>query len=1112
MKLLNKIPIITLICLSFCFQRTIAMEFDFQKLLPEGKPSFGAVTGIIQDELGFMWFSTKSGLYKYDGKKVTSYVHDPSNTNSLVDNILISIYLDSRGDIWIGTLGFGLDRFNPRTGNFTHFKHNSNNPSSIANDTINDILEDKEGNVWIATQQGLDRFDTEKEQFIHHKSIKNKLSTISDRQVRTLYVDRKGTLWVGTGSPYPNNGGGPMDGGLNRYNPKTETFTRFQHDPDNPYSLSNNKISAIYEDNNGVLWVGTANNMLHIMKNKDGSFERMKYESGHTEKLSIPPYTGNKKSEAITFITQDSASAYWLGTNRSGLFYFNPKEGSLVQMSGANNRVSIIRDERVRTTHTSRDGIIWFGTNEGNIYHIDPVQNKLKHTLYEDKVNCFYQDADCTIWVGTDNNLGKSNKNGEDLERVTVDNNEIRVIYKDKGENIWIGTNHGLYLFDKIGNKPLKSWKNDPKNPQSISNSTVYSIFEDSNENLWIGSQNGLNLLDRPTGLLTRFYAFPSQSDNNLGPNFVSSIIEDHKGNIWTSNWKHGGVNLFNPENKSFKHYLQGTNVAMLLEDHAGELWAGTIHGLYRFNTKLNIFEPFNIVGFKSALYDVKSIREDKEHNLWLTTQFEIISINQERDELSVFGQNYGLNMKPFTYLSAYVTTNNEIFFGCEDGYYSFFPSELTTRNTPPEIVFAELHLGDVKITEFDGGPLKERLNDQKELRLKNNQNIFSIDLALIDYSDPEKNHLSYMLENYDLNWKQENADAKAYYFDVPAGEYTFRVKGVNYYGIWAEKEIRIVIMPPLWKTRPAYLVYALLLFSLIFAFDRYKRKRIIQKEHQKSQERELAQAKEIEKAYSELKATQAQLIQSEKMASLGELTAGIAHEIQNPLNFVNNFSEVNKELLEEMNEEIEKGNYDEVKDIATDLIGNEEKINYHGKRADSIVKGMLQHSRSPTGQKELTDINKLADEYLRLAYHGLRAKDKSFNATMNTIFDETLDKINVIPQDMGRVILNLITNAFYVVHKKQQQQPSGYEPTVTVATRKTEKQIVISVEDNGSGIPQSAIDKIFQPFFTTKPSGEGTGLGLSMSYEIVTKTHGGELKVTSTEGQGAVFTILLPL
>jgi signal transduction histidine kinase len=266
-----------------------------------------------------------------------------------------------------------------------------------------------------------------------------------------------------------------------------------------------------------------------------------------------------------------------------------------------------------------------------------------------------------------------------------------------------------------------------------------------------------------------------------------------------------------------------------------------------------------------------------------------------------------------------------------------------------------------------------------------------------------------------------------------------------------------------------------------------------------------------IEQAYDNLKATQQQLIQSEKMASLGELTAGIAHEIQNPLNFVNNFSEVNKELIAELKAEIKKGNTDEIDAIANDIAANEEKINHHGKRADVIVKGMLQHSRTSSGQKEPTDINALADEYVRLAFHGLKAKDRAFNATLKIDLDNSVGKVNIIPQDIGRVVLNIINNAFYAVNEKEKLNLNGYEPTVLVSTKKNNGKVEIRVKDNGNGIPQKALDKIFQPFFTTKPTGQGTGLGLSLSYDIV-KAHGGELKVETKEGEGSDFIISLPI
>ena len=293
------------------------------------------------------------------------------------------------------------------------------------------------------------------------------------------------------------------------------------------------------------------------------------------------------------------------------------------------------------------------------------------------------------------------------------------------------------------------------------------------------------------------------------------------------------------------------------------------------------------------------------------------------------------------------------------------------------------------------------------------------------------------------------------------------------------------------------------------------EKQQILASQKEKLEQQVKERTAQLSQSLQELKATQAQLIQSEKMASLGELTAGIAHEIQNPLNFVNNFSEVNTELIEELKSEkskVKSERNEQVKDeLLNEIAENEQKINHHGKRADAIVKGMLQHSRVSTGQKEPTDINALAEEYLRLSFHGLRAKDKSFNATIETHLDESTGKIEVIPQDIGRVLLNLFNNAFYAVSEKKKQLDGTFGAVVSVSTERSGDEVQIRVKDNGIGIPQKAVDKIFQPFFTTKPTGQGTGLGLSLSYDII-KAHGGELKVQTKEGEGAEFIVQLPL
>jgi signal transduction histidine kinase len=405
-------------------------------------------------------------------------------------------------------------------------------------------------------------------------------------------------------------------------------------------------------------------------------------------------------------------------------------------------------------------------------------------------------------------------------------------------------------------------------------------------------------------------------------------------------------------------------------------------------------------------------------------------------------------------------------------------------------------------------------------MSFSHDQNELSFSYSGIHNGDPSRNKFQYKLSPYDENWINAGNERTARYTNLDPSNYYFQVKAANSDGVWSEEKTlaTLSINPPWWQTIWAYLFYSMSVLGLMWYLAKWQKQRTIKIEREKIKDKELAQKREIEKAYDELaishanlKVTQSQLIQAEKMASLGELTAGIAHEIQNPLNFVNNFSEISSELIEEMGEEIVKNDMDEVMAIAKDLKHNVEKISQHGRRADAIVKSMLQHSRKSTGQKEAIDINKLCDEYLHLSYHGLRAKDSSFNSGFETNFASELPKVSAIPQDIGRVLLNLFNNAFYAVNERSKQENNSYNPTVIITTSVKENFICISIVDNGNGIPAEISEKIFQPFFTTKPTGQGIGLGLSLSYDII-KAHGGKLEVESEKNKGSTFLLYLPV
>ena len=569
---------------------------------------------------------------------------------------------------------------------------------------------------------------------------------------------------------------------------------------------------------------------------------------------------------------------------------------------------------------------------------------------------------------------------------------------------------------------------------------------------------------------------------------------------------------------KKCTHYLRGLNISSIYKDADGTIWAGTLGGLYRYNSKADNFNSIAEDNPGNDIVQVAAITGDKEDNLWLSTETGIYMLNKKRDHVIHFGKEYGLpDANNFFYDgSSFAGQDGKLYFGNDGGYYAFLPAKLKVSADAPKLYFTGFWLNNKQILPDSTSILMHPLYDTKEIRLGHDQNVFAFSTTSVDFRNAIDKKIYYKLENYDVDWRIAQPEDKITYFKVPPGNYSFHIKTPNTNGNdWIEKSIDVIILPPWWTTWWAYCIYGILLVALGILIHRYQKGIVIKAEREKARVKELAQAREIEKAYHELKTTQTQLIHSEKMASLGELTAGIAHEIQNPLNFVNNFSEVNTELINELEEEVDKGNMEGVKSIAKDIKSNEQKINQHGKRADSIVKGMLQHSRTSAGQKELTDINALADEYLRLSYHGLRARDKSFNVVpiaigIKTDFDESISKINIVPQDIGRVLLNLYNNAFYAVNEKRQRLNGTFEPIVKVSSKKDNGKVVIKVADNGNGIPQKVIDKIFQPFFTTKPTGSGTGLGLSLAYDII-KAHGGEIKVEAKEGEGSEFVIQLP-
>jgi ligand-binding sensor domain-containing protein/signal transduction histidine kinase len=1081
------------------------------------------ITTILQDKKGYIWLGTFKGLYKYDGYSFTKYQFNPYDSNSLSQNLIYTIFEDQQGSIWVSTLE-GLCKFDRNTEKFTRYKPDAT--AKFSDPNIGSINEDSEGMIWVGSLSGgLCRFDRQTGKFLPEyfdlgfQRLAGNQPDLHDN-VNIIYKDRRGTLWAGNESglheikliPSTNN------------QPSVVKITDYLNDPANEHSLINNVVTAIFEDHSGILWIGTADG-LNSFDRRTRQFTRYqnastignyfnKFSTGidedregnlwiatdrgliklNKERKAFTTYLSNSNdpfsisSNTVSTLYIDRAGILWVGSvnaklNKANL---NQKPFGLVIHDPAN--ANSLSSNNVTSILEDSSGIVWIGTYDQGLNRWDKKANRFTHykhnpanikTLRSDMVFSIFEDRHGHIWVCNGEYLSLLNKqtgefthyNSNAANYEDLDHRVILAATQDKEGLIWLGTGNGIKSFNESNSKFIHYYHN-PADSTGISDYTAGAIFADSKDNIWVGFGSiATDRLDKRTGHI-KHYKHNQADTASISSNIVSSFYEDSKGNIWLGTWS-GGLCRYDYTTDKFttftiEHGLPDNSVYSILGDNKSHLWLGTGNGLSEFDPAKNTFTNYD---FKDGL------------------------------QSGFFAA--GHRSRP----SRFKGRDGILYFGGPGGFNFFDPLQLKLINNPSPVVITQFKLFD---------KLVKGANESAEIALKYSENYFSFEFSSLSFYNPAKNQYAYKLEGVDPDWVYSGSRRYAAYTNISPGDYTFKVKATNSDGVWNKEgvSISIVIKPPWWLTWWAYAIYGVLLIALGLAIHRFQKQRVVRAEREKAQKKELEQAKEIEKAYHELKTTQQQLIQSEKMASLGELTAGIAHEIQNPLNFVNNFSEVNAELIQELVSEVDKGNTSEIKALANDIKENQEKINQHGKRADAIVKGMLQHSRSSSGVKEPTDINKLADEYLRLSYHGLRAKDKSFNTTLKTDFGESIGNINIIPQDIGRVLLNLFTNAFYAVNEKNTLSTSAgqqYEPTVSISTKKINDKIEIRVKDNGNGIPQKVLDKIFQPFFTTKPAGQGTGLGLSLSYDIV-KAHGGELKAETKEGEGSEFIVQLPV
>ena len=1047
----------------------------------EGLPG-SVISASLVDKHGMVWLATDKGLCRYTGEQLYTWSFLRRQSNGNISSI-ISMTEDLSGKIWISTSEDGIYAVDVSKGTLWHDQSNLKD--------INDIICDHSGNLWVAClNKGLCMINIEKETI---KKIPWNRDSKTDYIVLTVKEDKYHNIWIGC-----MNQIGIID-------PDRKKLKKLGKNE----GLKLLASWHFFEDSKGEMWVGSYAREINCISFKNKTVSTFNANSGFNGR-------GVKFEEdkiGKLWVIQDD-SIFIINKQRTACKVVVTNAKMLGQLNGTS-----LRDA---------NGNILIGTLDKGAIIIDPDGCSPEHLdsksgLDDNNVWGLLEDKNGHIWIATHKGVNiydqVKNQIGS-LENVQGLGTFCNSLMEYDQNTIYSGSGKGFSL--------INMEKNSLTNYTTGQGLNFYcrNGVKDSCNNLWITSTQGFVVYNTEKNTMKKL-----DKSSGLRSNILYKIIDDKHGNFWTTS--DSGTVVINPKAKTMQYLsekegiLNNSSGAITMRNN-NEIWIGTNKGISIVDIDKNTITHltseeglvpesiFSLVAVGNIVY-----AGSQNGLIEITCPDQSDSTAGKNNHWSFFnyGKKEGFPYNDYNGNTIIAAKNGQIWLGVTPVL------TILTQQPNPDTAPAKVFITGMSV--MDQSPSWERtmppFNIPVGLELPFNQNFVNFSYSNADITGREKIVYRYILEGADNKWSDiTNQSFSKNYYNLFPGKYTFKVCSKGFNGVWSRPaEMSFTILPPWWKTWWAYCIYGLFLMAAIRAMNHYQKERTIRIEREKSQKRELDQAKEIEKAYTELKSTQAQLIQSEKMASLGELTAGIAHEIQNPLNFVNNFSEVNKELLLEMKDEFEKGNLKEVKSLVNDVIENEDKILHHGKRADAIVKGMLQHSRSSSGVKEPTDINALADEYLRLAYHGLRAKDKSFNATMNIDFDESIGKVNIIPQDFGRVILNLVNNAFYAVAEKKKSADlqgfqnleglSVYEPTVWVTTKRTNNKVELFVKDNGNGIPKNVLDKIFQPFFTTKPTGQGTGLGLSMSYDII-KAHGGELKVQTNNGEGAEFVIVLTM
>ncbi|HQW93870.1 MAG TPA: two-component regulator propeller domain-containing protein, partial [Ferruginibacter sp.] len=761
----------------------------FNLVLDAKKQNLQYINSITQDARGYIWFvGYSNGLTRYDGNKLTSYVHDNENKNSLVSNIAIAVSADSSGFIWVGTAA-GLDRFDPVTNTFTHFIHDPKNPESLVCDTVFCITTDSQGDVWIGTIRGLDRYEKKTGKFIHYnidERLKNALQNDSSAfAVNAVYQDKNGMLWIGWGDPFSGKKDGL--GGLASINKNTGKITRYQHNPADHNSISDNNVTVIYEDSRKNLWIGTKGDGLHNLNRETGKFIHYTYDPLHPEKLSGPPLAATAPVNGITFIREDSKGKLWIGSRLGGINMYDPA-------TNRTNHFGTVLDDKTgrfakdtlngfsaygtSAALTAKDGLFWISDDLGNIYNINFSKINMPFSPLNAAGISFYLEEEKNIlWIGSDSSLLRKDLNtgAQKQYRHDLKNKKSLASYfpmavtGDAEGNIWIGFHNAGVQKLNVATGSFTHYAHDSANAAGLIDDGVHNLYFDRQKNLWIGTHKGVSKMNRATGICIN-YTYNSKDSSSIGTGSAHSFAEDKNGNIWIAT--DNEVNYLDSKTGKFTRYLISGRSFNVYIDASGKVWAGATNGLFFFDTQKKYFKKYTDPVFPEGITPVYGLIEDNIGQLWVNTNTAIVCINQQRNAVKIFNADHGIIPMNEFLLRNFKAKDGRLFLGGQKGFYSFIPEKIeNTRNTPT-LQFTNLRISNGDVLVGEGNILSAPVWKTDAITLAHNQNTFSFEFNALDYKNPGEIKFLYKLENYDNEWRDNGTEKKVVFYNIPPGKY----------------------------------------------------------------------------------------------------------------------------------------------------------------------------------------------------------------------------------------------------------------------------------------------------------------------------------------------------